>query len=214
MNEETKKTETEESKPPSTTPAKPKRKRKPLPPADPFNPRMTRKLKKDIESTDGKIDGIVRHIRNVQDNCILMGEKLIAKGMIDFGKDLIARGFRHDNSKFYGIEWMNMAPGVPVQEKPDKLKLKLAVTHHNSNRHNDHHPECWYGGIHAMSRIAIAEMVCDWKARSEEFGSSLRDWIANEATKRFKFTEKDPVYAIIMEYVDMICEKPFTAIKS
>ena len=189
-----------------------KRIRKHSVPSDPFNPKITRRLKKECVLTKAKIEGIVRHIRNVQENCLLMGEKFIERGLVEFGRELIARGFCHDNSKFYGTEWDNMAPGIPITDKPAKLKLKLSVTHHN--RINNHHPEHWDGGINYMPRIALAEMVCDWKARSEEFGSSLRDWINNSATKRYGFTEKDPVYAIIMEYVDMICEKPFTTIKS
>ena len=63
-----------------------------------------------------------------------------------------------------------------------------------------------------MPRIYLAEMVCDWKARSEEFGSSLRDWITNSACKRFGFTDKDPVYKAIFEFVDLLCQKPFEAI--
>ena len=52
-------------------------------------------------------------------------------------------------------------------------------------------------------------MICDWKSRSEEFGTDLRKWIDESATKRYKFTNEDLVYKKIMYFVDMICEKPF-----
>jgi hypothetical protein len=156
-----------------------------------------------------KIKGITRHIRNVEDNCLLLGEKLIQRGDIDLGHHLIANGFIHDASKFVGIEWDNMAPGQPSQEEGAKLKLKLAVHHHN--RTNQHHAEYW-NGIENMPDVFVAEMVCDWKARSEEFGTSLRDWIDETATKRWGFVKDDKIYKKIMEYVDLICEKPFEPI--
>jgi hypothetical protein len=63
-----------------------------------------------------------------------------------------------------------------------------------------------------MPRLAVAELVCDWKARSEEFGSSLRDYVKERATKRWKFCEKDLIYKTIMEFVDLLCEKPFSRV--
>jgi hypothetical protein len=167
------------------------------------------RIKKEAEKTMEKIRGITRHIRNVEDNCLLLGEELIEQGEIELGKQTIANGFVHDASKFHGIEWDYMAPGQPTVEEGAKLKLKLAVLHHN--RTNSHHPEHW-GGIHNMPSVAVAEMVCDWKARSEEFGTSLRDWIENDAVERFGFGEKDPVYKEIMGFVDLLCKKPFEAL--
>jgi hypothetical protein len=87
------------------------------------------------------------------------------------------------------------------------LKLKLAIHHHNTT--NQHHPENWSGGISDMPDVFLAEFVCDIKARSEEFGTSLRDWIDNEATKKWNFTTDSEVYKKIMKYVNLVCEKPF-----
>jgi len=164
------------------------------------------RLKKVAEETMTKIRAIARHIRNVEDNCQLLGEKLIERGEIDLGHKLIANGYIHDASKFWGIEWEYMSPGQPTEEEGAKLKLKLAVQHHN--RTNEHHPEYW-GDIRLMPHLFLAEMVCGWKARSEEFGTSLRDWIDEQATKRFAFTKEDKVYKEIYEYVDLLCPKPF-----
>lgn len=168
--------------------------------------KKTDKLKKESTLTMEKIRGITRHIRNVEDNCLLLGEKLIDKGEIELGHKLIANGFIHDASKFSGIEWEYMAPGIPTKEDEAKLKLKMAINHHNKT--NPHHPEHW-NGIEFMPRVYLAEMVCDWKARSEEFGTSLRDWIDDGATKRFGFSEDDRVYKEITEFVDLLCPKPF-----
>jgi len=153
-----------------------------------------------------KIRAISRHIRNVEDNCLLLGEKLIGKGEVNLGHKLIANGYIHDASKFHGMEWEYMAPGTPLAEEGAKLKLKMAVQHHNKT--NSHHPEYW-GDIRLMPRLYLAEMACDWKARSEEFGTSLRDWIDEQATKRFAFTKDERVYKEITEFVDLLCPKPF-----
>lgn len=164
-------------------------------------------MKKGAQETMDKIRGIARHIRNVQDNCLLLGEKLIASGELELGKQLIANGFVHDVSKFHGIEFEFMAPGVPTSDEPAKLKLKLAIQQHNTT--NKHHPESWSGGIKDMPDVYVAEFVCDVKARSEEFGTALRDWIDTTATKKWNFSTEDPIYNRIMKYVDMVCDKPF-----
>jgi len=164
------------------------------------------RIKRQAELTMEKIRGIARHIRNVEDNCLLLGEKLIERGEIDLGHKLIANGYVHDASKFWGVEWDHMAPGQPTIEEGAKLKMKLAVQHHAKT--NPHHPEFW-GTIQLMPRLYLAELTADWKARSEEFGTSLRDWIDEVATKRFNFTTEERVYKEIMEFVEILCPKPF-----
>lgn len=167
------------------------------------------RLKHEATRTMEKIRGIARHIRNVEDNCLLLGEKLIERGEIDLGHKLIANGYVHDASKFWGVEWDNMAPGEITVEEGAKLKLKLAVQHHN--RTNPHHPEYW-GGIENMPRLYLAEMVADWKSRSEEFGTDLRQWIDDVATKRFHFEKEDRIYRGITEFVELLCSTPFQRI--
>lgn len=169
------------------------------------------RLKKDAELVMNKIRSLTRHIRNVEDNCLLLGERLIEKGEISLGKQLIANGYVHDASKFYGIEFEYLSTGDASKEENAKLKLKLAVQHHNCT--NSHHPEFW-GDIKNMPRVSVAEMVSDWKARSEEFGTSLKNWIEEDATKRYNFNSNDDVYKEIMEFTDLLCNKPFENITS
>jgi hypothetical protein len=161
------------------------------------------RIKNEAQYIKDRLKLIIRHIKNVQDNCILLGEKLIDLGEFDLGKLLIANGFKHDVSKFIATEWDNMDH---YQGDKDTTKLRLAVSQHN--RSNMHHPEYW-GSIHLMPRVFIAEMCCDWKSRSEEFGSSLTEWINEKATARFCFKKDDAVYKSIMEFVDLLCDKPF-----
>lgn len=165
------------------------------------------KIKLVAEHTLAKIRSIARHIRNVEDNCLLLGEALILQGHIELGRQLIANGYVHDSSKFSGIEFEYMSTSPNHKEDEAKLKLKLAIHHHNTT--NLHHPEAWSKGIKGMPDVYLAEFCCDVKARSEEFGTNLREWIDDEATKRFGFTPEDEVYKKITEYVNILCQKPF-----
>lgn len=153
------------------------------------------------------LNSVIRHIKNVQDNCIILGEKLIANGSSLLGRKLIYNGFRHDISKLVGIEWEYLKyTNIKRLNKEKMTNFKASLQQHQMT--NEHHPEYW-GGIKFMPDIAIAEMVCDWKARSEEFGTSLFDWIDEEATKRFEFTKNDEIYEKIMHFVNMLCNRPF-----
>jgi len=115
------------------------------------------------------------------------------------GKNLIANGQMHDNSKFQGIEWEHLFRGSHI--------LKDVVSHHNTT--NKHHPEYW-GTIHDMPKLFIAEMVCDVTARSQEFGTNVREWIADVATEKYGFDMEDKVGLLIQDYLDMILQKPFS----
>jgi hypothetical protein len=168
-----------------------------------------KRLKKDADLTMAKVRAIARHIKNVEDNGLVLGTKLIERGDVELGKGVIANCMVHDASKFHGIEFEYLSLNNPIEEG-GKLKLKLAVHHHNTT--NPHHPEYWSNGIKEMPDVYLAEFCCDIKARSEEFGSSLRDWIDEGATKKWNFTKNDEVYKKIMGYVDLLCEKPFEGI--
>ncbi len=164
------------------------------------------RIKRDAAETMEKIRAIARHIRNVEDNCVRLAEKLLEIGEVDLARNVAANGMVHDATKFFGIEWEYLSLGNPAEESA-KLKMKLAIHHHNST--NKHHPEAWPGGIAEMPDVYLCEMIADWKARSEEFGTSLRDWIDETATKRYGFEKGDDVYKNIMKYVDLLCDKPF-----
>ena len=84
----------------------------------------------------------------------------------------------------------------------DKKQL-FEISRKQHVRTNPHHPEYW-GSIHNMPNVYVAEMVCDWSARSHENGTSIIDWIKNIATKKFDMTVQSKVYKQIKYYIDMI----------
>lgn len=151
-------------------------------------------------SVEDHIDNLVRHIRLVQDACLLMGTKLIRNGQLKFGKDLIARGFKHDNSKFFGIEWEYLHNGDDIP----KERLIEAIRQHNET--NEHHIN-FYGNLEEMPDISLAECICDIYARSQEFGTSLRDYIEEEF--KIKHNLNDGDLARVNKFVDLLLEKPF-----
>lgn len=130
---------------------------------------------------DEHLDDLRRHIDKVREACNLLGERLIKQGRNEIGVGLIARGYKHDVSKFNGIEFQYLHTGKDVPSEA----LALAIKHHQST--NDHHPEYWLG-IDNMPRICIYEMVCDWKARSGELGTGLRNWIIEVAIEKYKIS--------------------------
>lgn len=148
------------------------------------------------------LDNLVRHIDLVRGACLLLGRRLMAQGRQEFGRILIARGFEHDVSKFSGIEWDYLHAGRDVP----KDQLELAVRQHV--RTNSHHPEYW-GGIENMPEIAVAEMVCDWYARSQEFGTGLREWITGQAVEKFQIDLEGERYGWVKKYVALLLEDHF-----
>lgn len=153
-------------------------------------------------NTEDHLDNLIRHIRLVQDACVLLGKKFIKNGDEEFGRLLIARGFEHDVSKFYGIEWDYLHAGKDVP----KEQLTLAMKQHTAT--NEHHPEYWQG-IENMPDLALAECVCDWLARSQEFGTSLEDWFVENGSKKYEVKPGTKLYKQIMKYIDMLTENHF-----
>jgi len=146
-----------------------------------------------------KIEAILRHILNVQQNCLLLGKRLIEKGEAELGKALIANGLIHDNSKFFGVEWDYL-------DSEDKELQKIAISSHQ--KVNPHHPEYW-GKIDRIPRLYLAELCCDWKARASEFGTSVHEWLENSATEKFGFTKNSKVYKEIKSLLKLLCDEPF-----
>ena len=145
-----------------------------------------------------KIEMVLNHIQNVQRNCYKLGLKLIKEGQFELGRNLIANGQIHDNSKFKGIEFEQLFYGSDM--------LADVVKHHSST--NQHHPEYW-GTIQAMPEVYMAEMVCDCTARAQEFGSDVREWFTQQATSKYGFKMDDAVGEKIIYFLNMLLEKPF-----
>jgi hypothetical protein len=145
-----------------------------------------------------ELEHVWNHIRHVQEIGHRMALALM-KSDPYLGRMLLSNVLHHDSSKFQGIEWEHLQTG-------DSL-LPEVIKHHNST--NPHHPEYW-GSIHNMPDVFVAEMVCDWTARSNEFGTSLYDWVDVKAPLRFKYEINSPIHLKIHHFMSHILEKPFS----
>lgn len=163
---------------------------------------------KDVAAAEiKKMRELIRHLRNVQDGCIILGEKMMELGEIEFGRILIANSMIHDNSKFYGIEWEHLYL-ESLENHPEMFKA--ALKQHQVV--NSHHPEYW-GGLHYMPRIALAEMVCDWYARSIEQGSDLTEFFRETACTKYDIKKNSKQYKEIKTFIELILNKKFKPIK-
>jgi len=150
-----------------------------------------------------KLEKLAKHIHHVQESATILAERCIQTGNTNLGIALMQNAARHDNSKYSGIELRYLV----LDETDNGELIRLAVDHHNKT--NLHHPEAWVGGIKEMSDLYMMEMVCDWRARSTEFGTDLREWIAECATEKFSFRKNDRVFKDIQKYLRIILDMPF-----
>jgi hypothetical protein len=149
---------------------------------------------------------LVRHIQNVQNSCILLAEKLAEdEGNKRMARHLIANAMIHDNSKFFGIEWKYLRE--EIKKNGSSHLFEAAVQSHQEN--NMHHPEFW-GGIHNMPDIYLAELVCDIKARSDEFGTDIRNWVKEVASKKYGFSLQSKTYRKIKHFLDLLLDSAYS----
>lgn len=149
------------------------------------------------------LQATMKHINRVRDNCGLLADKLIKNGEFEIAKNLLVVSLNHDMSKIHNeVEWTYLR-----DEFKGKTEFDLALKSHLSS--NPHHPEFWGKNINEMPRVYIYEMVSDWKARSEEFGTDLREWIKNTALEKYHISPQGRVYKEIKHALDLLLDKPF-----
>ncbi len=155
-----------------------------------------------ITPEEKRLQLLLKHISYVESDCRMLGQALLERGEdFNFVKNLLHNGHIHDASKFNGIEWEHLNGW-------DDPLFGEAIRHHVTT--NSHHPEYW-GSIHNMDRLAIAEMVCDWHARSAELrGKGLCQWIYEDAMSRYRFDQNSKVWTQIDEFVNLLLEPAFS----
>jgi len=152
---------------------------------------------------DQHLQSLLRHVKNVSESCELLGQRLILQKKEKLGIQLIANGRIHDYSKFFGCEWKYLRQSS-YEEHP--IEWKAAVEQHINT--NYHHPEYW-NGIANMPSVYIAELVCDWYARSNEFGNDIHKWVDSKGLKKFKLSKKTKKYQEIKRFLGLLLEEPF-----
>lgn len=146
------------------------------------------------------LNSLIRHVKRVEDNCNKLAQRFQENDEFDFALKLIKRGRIHDASKFEPNEFYHLRP-------PMSASFNNALSLHWSL--NSHHPEHYPNGIHDMSDLDIAEMVCDCVARGQEFGSDTRVWFKTQAIVKYSFWMEDRVGQLITKYLDLLLTPPF-----
>ena len=154
-----------------------------------------------------RIDGLLRHIKAVQENCAILAEKLMAKGECQLARRLLQNAQAHDASKFSGIEWDFLTIGNAAKG----LGLRLAIEQHQCS--NPHHPEYWSHGIIEMPLVYEYEMIADITARSNEMGQSVRDYLTNIMPKKYNFPKGGELHKELLDMLDMLVNKPFEPVE-
>ncbi len=122
-----------------------------------------------------------------------MCDYLIVEGKEDLAKGLIFRANIHDNSKLVEKEMSLMASLYGTQstfEDPNKglddFQTEIIACHWSNNRHHPEH----FVNKEEMTELDMIEMVCDWYARSLQYGTDFLNFVSVRQETRFKFSEK------------------------
>jgi hypothetical protein len=125
--------------------------------------------------------------------------------ILPYGKELIERGKRHDESKWSEEEmipyiWLThfhkcKRDGHSLVYPPGVEKaIKLAITHHVT--HNRHHHE-FHQNPNNMTEIDLIEMVCDWTAMSQELNQdnhSAKGWADKVVGKKIILNNEKSIF--------------------
>lgn len=161
----------------------------------------------DLDKLKEMAEDTVTHKKLVLDNCLLISRYLLSKRRIELATKLMSRGCEHDNSKFEPEEFRRMAQilngrqcftDANVQLSPEEVK---AIKHHWEG--NRHHPE-FFDNSDDMTELDVIEMVCDWFARSIQYGTDFIPFVKERQENRFKFSKKK--FAEVMKWCELIVQ--------
>ena len=153
-------------------------------------------------SQEKHLANLIRHKELIKDAGILLGTRLFEQGRSELGRQVVARGFAHDNSKFFGIEWQFLHAGNDVP----KEDLDRAIAQHHAT--NPHHAE-FFGGFGNMDEISVYEMACDFYARAQEFGTDLRSYVKTAANGRLKIDNHPVQKSWLENAIEILLEDAF-----
>lgn len=147
----------------------------------------------DLEKLKVMAEDTIKHKKLVLDNCLLMANYLLDSNKITLATELLKRGCEHDNSKFDTVEFRKLSQilkgrecftNAATQLTPEEAK---AIKEHWKK--NRHHPE-YFDTFSEMSELDMLEMVCDWFARSLQYGTDFIPFIEERQLNRFHFEQK------------------------
>ena len=165
---------------------------------------------KNIENKDKIIEHIsetMLHKSYVIRACLKMSKILIQENKVDLALLLLQRSNIHDNSKLVGPELELLSTLYGNQESFINPNIQLSAQqreiiekHWENNRHHPEHFE----NVLDMSELDIIEMVCDWYARSLQYGTDFIEFIKTRQETRFHFPNE--MFMKILKYCEILKE--------
>ena len=137
--------------------------------------------------------------------CIKMSNYLSSEDKKDLAILLLNRANIHDNSKLVGpeLELLSSIYGNQSAFIDPKVQLsnneKDVIEKHWEN--NRHHPE-HFEDFDNMSELDILEMVCDWYARSMQYGTDFLEFVRVRQETRFHFS--DEMFEKVYKYCEIL----------
>ena len=141
-------------------------------------------------------------------SCLKMSRYLVSIKEKDLAFALLQRANIHDNSKLVGpeLELLSSIYGNKDAFIDPNTSLsdyeKLIIEKHWEN--NRHHPE-HFKNVENMTELDIIEMVCDWYARSLQFGTDFLSFVKTRQETRFHFP--DEMFMKILNYCEILSRK-------
>lgn len=147
-------------------------------------------MQDEVNSMIKTIRDTVEHKKIVMDNCLILSEYLIRNGKTELGLELLKRGSEHDISKFSISECLGLGSLSGSNKSFKEPLAKLSESDKDIIREhwkvNRHHPEYYEIHKEEMKEIDMLEMVCDWYARSKQYGTDFIPFIVARQGNRFK----------------------------
>lgn len=138
-------------------------------------------------------------------SCLKMSNYLIENGKSDLAVALLKRANIHDNSKLVGPElellssiYGNQSAFLNPTVKLSNQEKEVIEKHWENNRHHPEH----FNNYEKMSELDILEMVCDWYARSMQYGTDFLDFVRVRQETRFHFS--DELFEKIYKYCEIL----------
>lgn len=155
-----------------------------------------------------QINDTVIHKKFVMDACHKLAKWLFENNRDKDAFDLLKRAQVHDDSKFEIEETEQLQklldkndgmtnPKYLIQEQ-EKECIRL---HWKNNRHHPEHFE----NVEDMTELDIMEMVCDWYARQEQYGTDFMNFVYTRQENRFKFPEQ--MFDRILRYCEILSNR-------
>lgn len=145
------------------------------------------------------------HKKFLIDSCYKLSVHYLQLNDEEFALKLMRRAFVHDISKLSEFEFHASDAFGSFKNNSKKRDYMFSESEmvflQEHWKNNKHHPEHWED-ITLMEDIDIAEMVCDWHARSVEFNDNLIEYIKYRQETRFAFP--DDMYKKILHYADIL----------